>query len=173
MAKLKILQYPNPLLKRKASKVTDFSDPTLQQTIDDMLESLQSAENCAGLSSTQLDINNPPSITVFPHPGKPQEIVCLINPEIIKAIGKRTDIEACMSIFSDVLSAQVERSEEVHVKAFDRNGKEINIEAKGFLAKLLQHEIDHLNGIIYLDRISKLKRSRMDKKIQKILEQKT
>jgi peptide deformylase len=171
MAKLKILQYPDPLLKRKAKLVTDFKDPALQEAIDDMLETFCETENCAGLAATQLSLNDPFSVTVMAHPDNPEEIMCLINPEIIKKIGQKTLLEGCMSVFPQLFSFPIERAEEIVVKAFDRSGKEIHINAKNLLAKAIQHEIDHLNGTLYIDHLSKLKRDRLETKIHKILEQ--
>lgn len=168
MAKLKIIQYPNSLLYRKAEKIHDFNSQKLQKTIDDMLETLYDTENCAALAATQLDIENPPSITVINHPAKPGDAICLLNPEIIKKVGKKTEVEGCMSIYPNLASAPVERAYEIHVKAHDRSGKEAEFVAEDYFAKVIQHELDHLDGIIYLSHLSPLKRARLEKKMQKM-----
>lgn len=173
MSVLSILQYPNPRLGKKAKKVTDFNREELQQTIDDMLETLYQTQNCAGLAATQLDIKDPPSITVIYDYRLPDKelnktlALCLINPEIIHAEGKADESEGCMSVPGGIYEP-VERAAKVWVKAHDRFGTMIEIEGEGYMSKLLQHEIDHLNGIIFIDRLSRLKRQRIDKKIVKL-----
>lgn len=169
MAILKILQYPDPQLRRKAIKVDDIQSARIQKIIDDMFETLAHTEHCAGLSATQLNIEMPPSITVINAPIAGDEPLCLINPEIISVCGKVTEEEGCMSVYPSEVSAVVERSAQVKFKAYDRTGNLIEVDADDFFARCIQHEIDHLNGILYLDRLSPLKRSRIDKKIKKYL----
>lgn len=170
MAILKILQYPDPRLKTKAAPVENVQDPRIQQIIADMLETLRNAENCAALAATQLDIKNPPSITVI-NMEEGQEPLCLINPKVTESRDTQRDVEGCMSVCPGDISAMVERAKWVKVKALNRFGKEIEIEAEDFFAKCLQHEIDHLNGMIYIDRLSPLKRQVIDKKVGKIKKQ--
>ena len=167
MALIKILQYPNSRLGTVAERVTDFSDPQLQQTIDDMLETLDKTDDCAGLASTQLDIKNPKAITVVYLDEDSSDATCLVNPEVIEAEGEINEPEACMSVGCDVFE-KVKRAAKVKVKAFDREGKEMIVEAHPgqFSVRLLQHEIDHLNGRIFIDKLSKLKRQRVDKKFE-------
>lgn len=172
MPLLKVLQYPSPKLRRKGIPVQDIKAEEVQQIIEDMLDTLHHTPHCAALAATQLGIENPPCITVIHHPEKTGEILCLINPEIINALGKQTDPEGCVSIFPDIISAQVERAKDIRVKAFDRAGKELVIDASDFLAKVIQHEIDHLHGILFLDHLSKLKRALLEKKMKKVQEQK-
>lgn len=168
---LSILQYPNPRLGKKAETVTHF-DQALQGIIDDMFETLHHTPNCAGLAATQLDIKNPPKITVIydyrekERPSK-EEALCLINPEVIIREGESSEPEGCMSVSGGIYEP-VLRSAKVTVRALDREGNTFEIVGEGYMAKLLQHEIDHLNGIIFIDRVSRLKRQRIDKKISKI-----
>lgn len=169
MSLLKIIQYPDLRLRRKAEKVMDFSDPRLQAIINDMLQTLAQATDCAALAATQLDIDLPLSITVINNfEGLFPEPTCLINPVIEEMSGTDLTMEGCMSVFPQNIAATVERATFVKVVAQDRSGKKFTIEAEGFLARCLQHEVDHLNGIIYLDRLSTLKREMLKKKIEKL-----
>lgn len=168
MTLLKIIQYPDLRLRRKADKVINFNDPRIKTIIDDMLQTLAQAEDCAALAATQLDIDSPPSITVInsfedllPKP------TCLINPVIAEARGSSSEDEGCMSVFPQYIMVPVKRATFVKVTAQDRSGEQITIEAEGFLARCLQHEVDHLNGIIYLDHISAIRREIIKKKIEK------
>ncbi len=165
-----ILNYPNSRLHIKAEQVTDVTAPEIQQIIDDMFLTLENTDNCAGLAATQLDFVNPKAITVlndYSEDGKQPR--CLVNPEIIERHGEQTEDEGCMSVYSTHIHAPVTRAERIKVRALDRHGKPLEYEATGFIAKLIQHEVDHLNGIIYLQRLSPLKRSRIDEKIRKII----
>jgi peptide deformylase len=169
MSLLKIIQYPDLRLRRKAEKVIDFSDSRLQAIINDMLQTLAQATDCAALAATQLDIDLPPSLTVINNlEGLFSEPTCLINPVIEEMSGTDLSAEGCMSVFPQSITAPVERAASVKVVAQDRSGKQFTIEAKGFLARCLQHEVDHLNGIIYLDHLSALRRGMLKKKIEKL-----
>lgn len=169
MSVLAILQYPDPRLAKKAKTVTNVSDPSLQKTIDDMFETLYATENCAGLAATQLDIADPYRVTVIDVSMDKNQPYCLINPEIIESEGEAIEWEACMSVFPGEIHAQRKRAARVKAKALDRTGKEITLEAEGILAKCIQHEIDHLNGKLYIDGLSPLKRQMLDKRIKKLL----
>lgn len=166
MAKYKILQYPDPRLKTKARKVEKFDDE-LQKIIDNMFETHYAAHNCAALAATQLDIPNPPHITVIDFSDKKNEPLCLVNGKIIAAEGTMAEEEACMSVSGGIYE-KVTRAAKIKVQAQDRHGKPFEFEAEGFFAKCVQHELDHLDGKIFLDRLSSLKRQRADKKIAKI-----
>lgn len=171
MSIIPILQYPDSRLNKKAKVVTEF-DEKLQQVVADMFETLHNTENCAGLAATQLAFNDPLKITVIydyrldeRSPPKDKALV-LINPEIIASEGILHESEGCMSVSGGVYEI-VDRANKVTVKAYDQYGQPFEIVGEGYMAKLLQHEIDHLNGIIFIDRISKFKRQRIDKKISK------
>lgn len=167
MTILKILQYPDSRLKRKAVKVDDIKSAQTQKIIDDMFETLAHTHHCAGLSATQLDLEFAPSITVINSFIASDIPLCLINPEIISSSGKVYEEEGCMSVYPEEINALVERFAKVTFKALDREGNQIESTAEEFFARVIQHELDHLNGILYIDRISPLKRSRIDKKIKK------
>ncbi|MBA2653681.1 MAG: peptide deformylase [Gammaproteobacteria bacterium] len=171
-----ILQYPDSRLGIKADTVVDFSDKALQQVIDDMLETLHNTENCAGLAATQLNIPHPKRITVIydykdKENRKPASL-CLVNPEIIAREGEFLEPEACMSVQGGVYEIVPARSFKVTVRAQDRFGNFFEIVGEGYMAKLLQHELDHLDGVIFIDRLSRLKRQRIDKKISKLIKRK-
>lgn len=168
MAIISILQYPDSRLKIKATKVEDAQNAKIQKIIDDMLETLGNTENCAALAATQLDIPNPPSITVVNQENPKLKPLCLINPEIIDKESECTEKEGCMSVYPDHIHAPVKRAKKVKVRALDRQGKTIVIEAEGFMARCLQHEIDHLNGTVYIDHISNLRRKLIDRKVKKL-----
>ena len=169
MTILKVLQYPDLRLRREGYKVNDPTDPKTKQIITDMIETLFSQDSCAGLAATQLDFENPPSITVInlKNSSKKDDIMCLINPEIIESEGSDTAEEACMSIAPRRISAKVKRATKIKVKALDPKGNKIEFEATDYAARCIQHECDHLHGILYIDHISKLKRAYLDKKIAK------
>jgi peptide deformylase len=165
MTILKILQYPNPRLNIKAARVTAFDD-ALQKIIDDMFETHYNTENCAALAATQLDIKNPPHITVIDFSPEKNQPLCLVNAEIIAQEGTLSEGEGCMSI-AGVYEA-VKRATKIKVRAQDRHGKPLEFEAEDFMAKCIQHELDHLNGVIFIDRLSALKRERVDRKFSKL-----
>ena len=167
MSTIPLLQYPNPRLRNKAKPVSSVHAPEIQKIIYDMLETLAQAENCAALAATQLDLLNPPAITVInnPDPNSSLAPLCLINPQIVEASGECTDVEGCMSVYPDQIKGKVKRAQKIKVKALNQKGQLLEIEAEDFLARCLQHEIDHLQGIIYLDHLSPLKRKLVEKKI--------
>lgn len=170
MALIRILQYPDPRLKTLAKKVTDFKDPSFQKIVDDMFETHYAATNCAALAATQLDIQNPPHVTVIDFSPEKNSPLCLVNASIVAREGERHEEEGCMSVGCDIginLYEKVNRSDKIKVSAYDRHGNPLELEADGFMAKCIQHELDHLDGKIFLDRLSKLKRHRLEKKLDK------
>ena len=153
MALREIIKLPHPTLKRKAHKVTEF-DQEFQQLVDDMIDTMR-AEPGVGLAAPQ--VNQSLRVIVMEYPeddsveeAKPRLFV-VANPEF-SYMSKDTvkGIEGCLSVPN--LLGEVERSQEVTVTGRDRKGKKIEIKAAGWLARIFQHEIDHLNGILYVDR---------------------
>jgi peptide deformylase len=167
MTILKILDYPDPRLKTVAKSVEKI-DERIQKIIDDMFETHYNAKNCAALAATQLDIPNPPAITVIDFSPNKDQPLCLINPEIIEKSGEHEEVEGCMSVFPNFIHDKVARAAKIKVRALDREGKTIEFEADDFMAKCIQHELDHLNGKVFLDHLSRLKRQRIDEKITKM-----
>jgi peptide deformylase len=136
---------PDPVLRQKAKKVSKI-DTSIQQIIDDMIETVRSASGI-GLAATQIGV--PLKIAVIEIPG--EEVIVLVNPEIIKKEGERIIGEACLSVPG--YQGEIKRSVCVKVKARDRKGRNIRIKGDELLAQALEHELDHLNGILYIDRI--------------------
>lgn len=166
MSIVKILQFPDTRLRTKGEIVTDFGAET-QQMIDDMFETHYASKNCAALACTQLDFKKPKHITVIDFSESKDQPLCLVNGEIIERIGTETSEEGCMSVRGGAYE-KVTRAAKIRVKAQDRHGKLLEFEADGFMAKCIQHELDHLNGKIFLDHLSSLKRNRIKKKIEKL-----
>ncbi len=165
MTAIRILQYPDPLLKRKGIPVKDVQDKRIQTIIADMFETLYASENCAALAACQLDIPDAPHITVIDISENKNTPLCLINAEITERIGETNTSEGCMSV--PFIYEKAKRAEEIQIKALDQHGKSLDFHANGFLAKCIQHELDHLDGLLFIDQMSKLKRSRVEKRIQK------
>ena len=170
MAIIKILQYPDPKLKR-VGKLVEKVDDHIKKIVDDMFETHYNTKDCAALAATQLDFDVAYKITVIDFSEEKNQPLCLINPEIIETEGEQYQIEGCMSVFPNAICEKVKRAQKIKVKALDREGKPFEMEAEGFMAKCIQHELDHLNGKVYLDRLSRLKRSRVAHKIQQFLKQ--
>jgi peptide deformylase len=170
MAIIKILQYPDKRLKRIAVPVETF-DETLHRVIDDMFETRYNTPSCAALAATQLDLDPAWRITVIDLSPDDSEPLYLVNPTVIHREGEQFEYEGCMSVFPKQLHEKVKRAMKVTVKAQDKYGKPFEITAEGYLAKCLQHEIDHLDGHVYLDRLPLIKQERMQRKIKKILRQ--
>ena len=161
MALLNILEYPDPRLRTKAKPVLDFG-PALQQHIDDMFETMYAAPGI-GLAATQVDIHL--QLFVIDVSEEKNEPLVFVNPEILELRGVEEMEEGCLS-FPGVY-ASVERADEVTVKAFDRDGREFKIDADELFAVCIQHELDHLQGKLFVDYLSKLKRERIKKKLIK------
>jgi len=168
MTIIKILQYPDPRLRQKAEKVDDFGQET-QKIIDDMFETHYAADNCAALAATQLDFKNPKHITVIDFSPQKNQPLCLVNGEILERQGEMEQEEGCMSvgIQSGSVFEKIKRAAKIKVRAQDRYGKTIEFEAEGYMAKCIQHELDHLNGKIFIDHLSPLKRARVEKRLKK------
>jgi peptide deformylase len=167
MTVLRILQYPDPRLKLKAQAVTDFG-PAFQKIIDDMFETHYAQDNCAALAASQLDLINPPHVTVIDFSSNKKNPLCLVNAKIIEQRGETFEEEACMSVGEEArLGAKIKRAEWIKVESQDRHGNPQHFEADGFLAKCIQHELDHLQGVLFIDHLSALKRERLVKKLRK------
>jgi peptide deformylase len=164
MAVLPIREYPDPVLKAKAKPVTDIDDE-IQKLIDDMFETMYAAPGL-GLAAPQIGR----SLRLFVYDlqegeEQPRRSGVLINPEFIIKSGSQTGEEGCLSV-SDYRT-QVTRADRAAVKGTDRNGKEVTVEGEGLMARLLQHEMDHLEGTLFVDRLSSLKRQMYLKRMKK------
>lgn len=161
MAVLEILSIPDPRLKVKAEKVTDVS--TVQTLIDDMLETLYATGNGIGLASTQ--VGRKEAIVVIDISDERNDPLILVNPEVVSGENKALGQEGCLSV--PEYYADVERYTSVVVSALDRDGNPMTIESDEFLAIVMQHEIDHLSGNLFIDYLSPLKQKMAMKKVKK------
>ncbi|EGQ7911250.1 TPA: peptide deformylase [Vibrio parahaemolyticus] len=161
MAVLEILSIPDPRLKVKAEKVTDVS--TVQTLIDDMLETLYATDNGIGLASTQ--VGRKEAVVVIDISDERNDPLVLVNPEVVSGENKALGQEGCLSV--PEYYADVERYTSVVVSALDRDGNPITIESDEFLAIVMQHEIDHLSGNLFIDYLSPLKQKMAMKKVKK------
>ncbi|MEK2063527.1 peptide deformylase [Vibrio parahaemolyticus] len=161
MAVLEILSIPDPRLKVKVEKVTDVS--TIQTLIDDMLETLYATGNGIGLASTQ--VGRKEAVVVIDISDERNDPLILVNPEVVSGENKALGQEGCLSV--PEYYADVERYTSVVVSALDRDGNPITIESDEFLAIVMQHEIDHLSGNLFIDYLSPLKQKMAMKKVKK------
>ncbi|NCA68852.1 MAG: peptide deformylase [Sphingobacteriia bacterium] len=161
MAILDILTFPDPRLRRHALPVTHVDDK-IRRIVDDMLETMYAAPGI-GLAAIQVDI--PKRIIVIDISENHDAPLCLINPVILTSTGEEQMDEGCLSVPGFFES--VTRAERVRVEALDRDGKPFTLDADGLLAVCIQHEIDHLNGKLFVDHISMLKRQRIRRKLEK------
>ena len=162
MALLEILHYPDPRLRTRAQPVAQVDDD-LRQLVDDMFETMYAAPGI-GLAATQVNVHL--RLVVIDVSSDRSEPLCLINPEILEARGSESSQEGCLSV-PDVFEA-VTRAESIRVRALDREGQPRIIEASGLTAVCIQHELDHLEGKLFVDRLSELKRTRIRKKYEKL-----
>jgi peptide deformylase len=161
MAILEILKYPDSRLRTVAKPVTTVDDE-MRTLIDSMFETMYAAPGI-GLAATQVDVHE--RLLVLDISEDQSAPMVFINPEILASEGTISGDEGCLSV-PDIVEP-VERAEKVRVKALDRNGKECELEAEGLLSVCIQHEIDHLEGKLFVDYLSALKRSRLTKKMAK------
>ena len=163
----KIVKYGNPVLERRAEKVTNFNTPELRQLIEDMFETMYHAKG-VGLAAPQIGLSLHLTVidTQIDGEGAPKPIV-LINPEIIRKDGKQTGEEGCLSIPG--FREQVTRAMVATVRAQDESGQWFETTGDDLLARAFQHEIDHLNGILFISHVSALKRDLIKRRIKKLM----
>ena len=147
MAIHKVITAENPILRRKAKKIHRF-DPSIQKLAEDMFETMHAALG-VGLAAPQIA----QSIRIFVAEFEDHK-VAMVNPEIVKAEGEVLGIEGCLSI-PGYIGENIRRAEKIVVKGQDVRGKAIKVNAEGWFARVLQHEIDHLDGILFLDRLDR------------------
>jgi len=167
MALLKILHYPEPLLKQRSQPVTEFDDE-LRQLAENMAETMYDAPG-VGLAAPQVGALKR-LIVIDCSPGdQPADLILAVNPEIVAREGESLEEEGCLSVPG--FWASVNRAAKVRMRYQDVTGKTLEREAEGLLAICMQHEIDHLEGILFVDRLSPLKRSLFKKKYLKMLKE--
>ena len=168
MSKLDILTFPDHFL-RQPTKPVENIDEDLQQLIDDMAETMYEAP---GVGLAAIQVGSDKRIFVYDElPGEDQrQFQAIINPTIIESSGEIvSENEGCLSV--PEFRSDVKRASQVLVEGLDRDGRPLRIEAEGFLAIVFQHEIDHLNGTLFIDRISSLKRQLYKRRVKKLSRQ--
>ena len=161
MAKLTILEYPDPRLRTRAAPVAVF-DQALGQLAEDMLETMYNAKG-VGLAATQVNVHKRMLVTDVSEERNSPLVLC--NPRLVEAVDKSVNQEGCLSVpgvFEDV-----ERARRVRIEFQDVTGARRELESEGLLGVCIQHEIDHLEGKLFVDYLSELKRERIRKKLEK------
>jgi len=159
MAKLTILEFPDPRLRTRATPV-EIVDDELNTLIDDMFETMYDAPGI-GLAATQVDVHK--RLLIVDVSAENNEPNALINPEIIEKDGETVSEEGCLSVPG--YYEEVRRAEHIRVRYLDRKGEAAELEAEGLLAVCIQHEVDHLDGKLFVDYISEAKRQRIRKRL--------
>ena len=164
MTKLKLYEYPHPVLKKKAEPVAKVDDE-MRRFLDDMLETMYASNGC-GLAAPQVGVSKRVVVIDIAHEDEEPQPMYLVNPEIIwKSEEKKVCEEGCLSVPG--MRAEVERPAAVKIRYLDYDGKEQLLEADDFLAVAAQHELDHLDGVLYIDHLSRLRRQMLLKKLEK------
>ncbi|HEY6620784.1 MAG TPA: peptide deformylase [Steroidobacteraceae bacterium] len=161
MTKLVILEYPDPRLRKKAAAV-DRVDDALRQFIDNLLDTMYSA-NGVGLAATQVDVHK--RVIVLDVSETRDQPLVLINPEILSKEGEGPGEEGCLSLPG--IYDKLTRATHIRVRAIGRDGQPFEMEAQGLLAVCIQHEIDHLEGKLFVDYLSELKRTLIRRRLEK------
>ncbi|MHB1673221.1 MAG: peptide deformylase [Acidobacteriaceae bacterium] len=159
-----IVKFPDPILQQPAEPVTVF-DAELRKLVDDMFTSMYDAQGI-GLAAPQIGVSKRLTVIDLSFQKKPEDKIVLINPEVVEIKGKQVEEEGCLSL--PEIRDRVVRAAEVKVRAQDADGKPIEVEGTELLARAIQHEIDHLDGILFIFRLSRLKRDLQLRKIRKL-----
>ena len=162
MAKLTILEFPDPRLRTRAAPVAAV-DAAIRTLIDDMLETMYAARG-VGLAATQVNVHQ--RVLVADVSEERNQPLVFVNPEVIERDGKTEAEEGCLSV-PGIFDKLTTRSARIVVRALGRDGKPFELEADGLLAVCIQHEMDHLEGKLFVDYLSELKRTRIRKKLEK------
>lgn len=163
MAVRPILQYPDKRLRARTAPVKDFG-PALQNLIEDLFETMYAAPG-VGLAANQIGVLQRIAVMDCSQDPEKQERLVMVNPEIIEQTDSEVMEEGCLSV--EGYRDKVSRYKKVRLRAQDRDGKPYELEAEGLLAQAIQHELDHLDGKLYIDYLSALKRERLKKKLEK------
>jgi peptide deformylase len=159
-----VVKYPDPVLSKKGEPVTDFT-PELAQLVEEMFDSMYAAEGI-GLAAPQIGISKQITVIDVSFKERPEDKLVLINPEVIDRRGKQTEEEGCLSL--PEIHEKVQRDSWVKVRAQNVKGEFFEVEGEELLARALLHEIDHLHGILFIDRLSRLKRDLVLRRIKKL-----
>lgn len=161
-----IIKHPNSALRQKASPVTEFNDE-LAELVRDMTETMYSASG-VGLAAPQINVSLRLVVMDVTARDEDSELITLINPEILHPEGSQIDEEGCLSVVD--FSAKVKRYQKITLQARNLKGEVLEFEAEDWLARVIQHEVDHLNGVLFIDHLSSLKRGVYKKQRKKQLQ---
>jgi peptide deformylase len=159
-----VVKYPDPVLAKPGEPVTVF-DAALRKLVAEMFESMYAAQGI-GLAAPQISISQRLTVIDVSFKKNPKDRLVLINPEIVETRGKQTEEEGCLSLPD--IREKVHRAAWVKVRAQNEHGEWFEVEGEELLARAMLHEIDHLNGVLFIDRISRLKRELVLRKIRKL-----
>ncbi len=160
-----VVKWPDPVLAKRGEEVTVFDD-ALQQLVEEMFESMYAAQGI-GLAAPQISLSKRITVIDVSFRKNPEEKLALINPQVIEMEGKQIEEEGCLSLPD--IREKVARAAWVKVRAQDVTGKWFEVEGEELLARALQHEIDHLDGVLFIDRLSRLKKELVLRKIRKAI----
>jgi peptide deformylase len=160
-----VVKWPDPVLSKPGAKVTVF-DAALKKLVDEMFDSMYVAQGI-GLAAPQIAISQRITVIDVSFDKNPKDRIVLINPEIIGREGKQVEEEGCLSL--PEIREKVSRAAKVKVKAQDVTGKWFEMEGEELLGRAIQHEIDHLDGVLFIDRLSRLKRDLVIRRIKKLI----
>jgi peptide deformylase len=160
-----VVKWPDPVLQKPSEKVTVF-DAKLKKLVEEMFDSMYAAQGI-GLAAPQIAISKRITVIDVSFKKNPADRVVLINPEIVDREGKQVEEEGCLSL--PEIREKVTRAAKVKVKAQDVTGEWFEVEGEELLARAMQHEIDHLDGVLFIDRLSRLKRDLVIRKIKKLI----
>jgi peptide deformylase len=159
--------YGNPVLRARSEEVTEF-DPALQSFIDRMFEVMYE-EGGVGLAAPQVGVNRRIMVLDVPLDDETSHVAALVNPEILEHRGTQTGPEGCLSVPG--LQEDVTRHDWLRVRGLDGNGEAVEFECRGLLSRAVQHEVDHLEGVLYVDRLNPVRRRLLAKKLKRIAEE--
>jgi len=167
MSVLEILHYPAPALRAKAEPVADVTDE-IRQLVENMAETMYAAPGI-GLAANQVGVLLRIFVIDIAEEDEPSDLKIFINPEIIEADGVQTFKEGCLSLPG--VSEEIKRAEHIVVRALDVQGQPFELKAEGLLAVAIQHENDHLDGITMIDKVNALKRKKMQRQVQRAVQE--
>lgn len=164
MAVLPIRIYPDPVLRQEAREVESF-DAALARLVADMVETMVAAPG-VGLAAPQVGVSRRVAVVDLSVGKDPGELHVLINPKVLEQEGLASDVEGCLSLPG--ITDKVDRPERVRVAAVDAAGEPFELEAEGWLARAVFHEIDHLDGVLFVDRLRGLRKERVRRQLKKL-----
>ncbi|MBI3678816.1 MAG: peptide deformylase [Acidobacteria bacterium] len=162
----KIVKYGDPILEKPCDPITEFDTPELQELIEGMIETMQAAKGI-GLAAPQVGVSQRLTVIDCTTGEDPSQQIVLINPEIMDKEGSQTGEEGCLSIPG--FREDVTRARKVTLRAQNAKGEPVEVTGEELLARAMQHEVDHLNGILFLQHLSPLKRDLIRRKIRKMI----